>query len=156
MTVEASVYEPLSGKTLSGSSQTPVESTDYQVTFMDINSKSYREGQKYTCYVSYSQRILFDLIKPSWISVHLKILTKFTITLTNFLLISIFLTQSSGDLSVLFQCLFWFWPFQTEVEVLRYSCFYRSMFHVVVWGCQAWWFSYRWAGNDTDGLPVWR
>ena len=54
MTVEASVYEPLSGKTLSGSSQTPVESTDYQITFMDINSKSYREGQKYTCYVSYS------------------------------------------------------------------------------------------------------
>ena len=49
---EASVYEPLSGKTLSGSGTTIIAASDYLVTFMDINNKYYRLDQDYTCYVS--------------------------------------------------------------------------------------------------------
>ena len=50
---EASVYEPLSGKTLSGSGSTIIAASDYLVTFMEVNNKYYRPGQGYTCSVSY-------------------------------------------------------------------------------------------------------
>ncbi|XP_067935245.1 CD109 antigen-like [Watersipora subatra] len=50
VTAEASVYEPLSGKTLSGSGSTKIAVSDYEVTFLEVNSKAYRPGQDYTGY----------------------------------------------------------------------------------------------------------